>query len=207
MTATSAVDQGSFAASVRAAATGDGRAFERLVGPLIPRLDGYLRAQVQDAADDLRSDVLLAAHSGLPRFSGSEAQFRSWVFTIAHHRIVDHRRRQRPTESLDGVDGASTGFGSDPEADALAAERAEELRAILDRLPAAQREVLLLRTVADLSIEQTAEAVGRSAGAVKLLQHRAVRSLRKIFEAIPPDGVTRNPPEGITGNPPEGVTR
>lgn len=165
-----------------AAVGGDERAFAALVEPLLPRLDGYLRAQAREAAEDLRSDVLLAIHAGLPRFAGTEGQFRSWAFTIAHHRIVDHRRRLRPTVALDEMrEGQVPSDPSSAESLAVANQRLEELCAVLEALPESQRQVLLLRTVADLSIEQTAAAVGRSTGAVKLLQHRAVRSLRRIL--------------------------
>lgn len=168
-----------FAAGLTAAAGGDERAFESLIGPILPRLDGYLSAQARQDADDLRSDVLLAVYRSLARFRGTETQFRSWVFTIAHHRIVDHRRRARPVGSLDDLpESVAVATGPGPEDAALAGARAAELREILNTLPFAQRQVMLLRTVADLSLEQTAEAIGKSVGAVKLLQHRAVVTLR-----------------------------
>lgn len=172
----------SFDECLQAAGGSDERAFERLVAPLLPRLDGYLRAQARDEAADLRAEVLLATYRHLSRFSGGEEQFRSWVFTIAHHRLVDHQRQIARAESLDEVPeshwaapGPWTEFG------ALARGREEQLRATLDPLPAAQRQVLLLRTVGNLSLEQTAEVIGRSVGTVKLLQHRAVAALRSRF--------------------------
>ena len=169
-----------FADHLAAAVAGDERALERLITPLLARLDGYLRSQARDDAQDLRSEVLLAIVHRLPRFQGDETQFRSWVFTIAHHRLVDHRRRFRRTEPLDEVnEERSAGTCPSTEATALARIHEAELRATLDVLPEAQRRVLLLRTVGDLSLEQTAEVVGRSVGAVKLLQHRAVRTLRE----------------------------
>lgn len=174
----------SFAERLAAAASGDERAFEGLLTPLLGRLDGYLRSQARDDAEDLRSDVLVAIVRQLPRFRGDEAQFRSWVFTIAHHRLVDHRRRSRRTESLDEMhDEALVAADPSTEATALARLNEAQLRATLELLPEAQRRVLLLRTVADLSLEQTAEVVGRSVGAVKLLQHRAVGTLRKHLMA------------------------
>ncbi len=170
-----------FSEQLRLAAAGDDAAFESLVGPLLGRLEGYLRAQAGPAADDLRSDVLLALFQSLGRFHGDESGFRSWVFTIAHHRIVDHRRRSRVHETLEHV-GQIPSAGPLPDDEAVARRGVEELQAILESLPGAQRQVLLLRTVADLSVEQTADAIGKSIGAVKLLQHRAVVTLRRRLE-------------------------
>lgn len=137
----------------------------------------YLRAQVGDAADDLLDEVLLAVYEHLDGFHGTEAQFRSWLFTIAHHQVVDQHRRRREEQPLERV--ASRRAADDTEAEALSHVAEGELRGVLAELAPAQRRVLLLRLVADLSIEETATVLGRSSGAVKALQHRAIEAARR----------------------------
>lgn len=166
-----------FADVLTASSGGDGQAFEQLVNPLLPRLRGYLRAQAGDESDDLLGDVLLRVFGALGSFTGSEEQFRSWVFTIAHHRVVDARRRRRRHEPLERT--AWRIPGGDSEEEAVSSLAAGELRRVLRLLAPAQRQVLLLRIVADLSVEQTAGILGKSPGAVKVLQHRALESVRK----------------------------
>ena len=161
---------------------GRSQAFEHVLRPLLFPLRRYLRAQVGDAADDLVDEVLLAAWEHVGRFQGTESQFRSWIFTIAHHRVVDEHRRRRDDEPLDRI-AAQRRARDDTEAEALSRVSEGELRRILAELSPAQRQVLLLRLVADLSIEQTAGVLGRSSGAVKALQHRAIEAARLKIQA------------------------
>lgn len=169
---------GGFSGLLSRAADGGDAAFEDLVAPMLARLRGYLRAQVGNDGEDLLGDVLLRVYRGLPGFSGTEAQFRSWVFTIAHHRIVDHRRRFRRTETLEQP-AAWRLPGGDAEKEAVDRLAERDLARVLKLLPKAQREALVLRVVADLSVEQVAEVMGKSPGAVKVLHHRALESVRK----------------------------
>jgi RNA polymerase sigma factor (sigma-70 family) len=168
----------------RASNPGPGRAaaFEHVLRPLLFPLRRYLRSHVGDAADDLLDEVLLAAWEHLGRFRGTESQFRSWIFTIAHHRVVDEHRRRRDDQPLDRV-AAARRARDDTEAEAISRVSEGELRRILAELSPAQRQVLLLRLVADLSIEQTAGVLGRSSGAVKALQHRAIEAARLKIQA------------------------
>ena len=175
-----------------AAQANAGWAFTRLYESLAPRVAGYLRASGVADAEDLTSEVFLAVFRGIGTFSGGEAQFRSWVFTIAHHRIVDHRRARarRPwVGPLDeGGDAEPTQPGAESaEAGALATLGTERVQRLLDGLAPDQRDVLALRVVADLTVEQIAEALGKSTGAVKALQRRALVALRRRLaeEAVP----------------------
>ncbi len=122
----------------------------------------------------------MGVFAGLTSFTGSEQQFRSWVFTIAHRRLIDERRRMSrrpatPTGDVDVLDRP----GGDAEQDALNAMGRDRVQALCADLSDDQREVLLLRIVADLSIERVAGVVGKTPGAVKALQRRGLDTLRK----------------------------
>jgi len=163
---------------VEDARTGDTAAFGRIWQALSPRVHGYLRGRGVASPEDVTSDVFLAAFSGITTFTGDGAAFRSWLFTIAHHKAVDDLRRRRPTDEWT------------PESDPRAADSAEDtafegvlgarVRGMLDALTPEQREVLLLRAVGDLSIEEVAAITGRTEGAVKQLFHRAVATARRV---------------------------
>ena len=169
---------------VLAAAQADaGWGFERLYRWLSPAVLSYVRGQGLADPEDVVGDVFLKAFHNIGAFRGTEDQFRSWVFTVAHHRIVDERRRtsRRPntTAPLDAIDERSDAV--DVEEVALGALEHDRLRAVIDRLVPDQRDVVLMRVLGDLSIEQTAAALGKTEGAIKQLQRRALISIREVL--------------------------
>ena len=171
-----------------AAGQGAGWAFTRLYEWLSPAVAGYVRAQGATDPDDVTSEVFLAAFSSLGSFSGTEAQFRSWVFTIAHRRIIDDRRartRRPPPLSFEDEGSARTGgrVRASAEDDALDAMGMDRIREVLDKLAPDQRDVIAMRVIADLSVEQVAAALDKQPGAVKSLQRRALASLRRQLSA------------------------
>lgn len=183
-----------FPGILEAARDGDGWALTRLYRALAPAVTGYLRVQGAGDPEDLTSEVFLGAFRGLGRFSGDEEGFRSWVFSIAHARLVDDRRRRArrvPTLSCEGLDWSSPG-APDASDEALARVGLEEVLVLCGRLAPDQRDVVLLRLAGDLSLEQVAAVLGKSSGAVKSLQHRGLQSLRReLAENLRPQGVSR----------------
>ena len=158
---------------------GSTAAFEQIYGELAAPVASDLRWNGVADVDGLTNEVMANVHRGLPRFKGDWMAFRSWVFTIAHHRLIDDRRaaRRRPVVVEEVAEGHAS--VQDAEEDALAALGAERVTALLAALSVDQREVLLLRVVADLPIEDAAEALGKTIGAGKSLQHRALATLRR----------------------------
>jgi RNA polymerase sigma-70 factor (ECF subfamily) len=144
---------------------------------------GYLRGRGARDAEDLTSDVFLAVFERLPGFHGDDADLRAFVFTVAHHRLVDDlRRRARRGEAVPydaTADDRSAPSAETAALDAIGDQRVQEM---LASLSPEQREVVLLRVIGDLSLEQTAQIVGKRVGAVKALQHRALAALRRTLE-------------------------
>ena len=140
--------------------------FRRVAAPV----HNYLRAAGASDSEDLLSDVFVDVLRGLARFRGDDDALRRWVFTIAHHRLVDeHRRRARSRRLL----RTHAELRVAPPVDALD----PALVVALGALTPDQREVVVLRFVADLSLETVAAMTDRPVGAVKSLQHRALRNL------------------------------
>lgn len=177
-----------FAAVLAAAQRGEPTAFRAIHDDLAGQVAGYLRGRGAVEVEDLVSEVFLGVFTGLPRFQGGQPDFRSWVFSIAHRKLVDQWRLagRRPAPVPFDVELDARTVDS-AEQQALASLGSERLRRLLDALSDDQREVLLLRIVADLSIEQTAEVLRRSQGSVKQLQRRGLIVLRR---ALQEEGVT-----------------
>jgi RNA polymerase sigma-70 factor (ECF subfamily) len=164
-------------ALVRRARAGDGAAFESLWLALSPRVAAYLRSRGVTAVDDVTSEVFLGAFTGIPAFAGDGAAFRSWLFTLAHHKSVDAFRRSRPEFSYDPeIDDRRTPSAED---EALPRLGLGSLDEAIAELPRSQREVLVLRVLGDMTVEEVARIVGRSPAAVRQLQKRAVANLRR----------------------------
>lgn len=162
---------------------GTSGSFESVYSKLSPAVAGYLRMNGVADVEGLTNEVFLQVHRGLGRFSGDWPAFRSWVFTIAHHRMVDETRRAARTPRVVPLDTNTDGPTGDAEIDALVSLSDAGLRELLSGLSPDQRSVVLLRVVADLPIEQVAHALGKTTGAVKSLQHRALAALRRSLDA------------------------
>ena len=165
-----------------AARAGAEWAWGRLYADLAPTVTGYLRAHGAAEPDDLTGEAFLQVVRGLPRFTGDERDFRSWVFTIVHRRLIDERRRQvrRPADPAPPEDVALlAGTGGDVADEAQARLDDRRVRAAIAALPADQRSVLLLRILGDMTVEEVARAVDKRPGAVKALQRRGLKRIER----------------------------
>jgi RNA polymerase sigma factor (sigma-70 family) len=144
---------------------------------------GYVRARTSAEVDDLVSEVFTSALTSVDRFEGSEADFRGWLFTIAQRRIVDElRRRSRRVETTAYEPEADDRAVGSAEDDSLVRLGEQWVREVLDQLVPDQRDVLLLRIVGDLTVEQVAQALDKTTGAVKQLQRRGLLAAARIVE-------------------------
>ncbi|MGJ3191875.1 RNA polymerase sigma factor [Paenarthrobacter sp. FR1] len=151
-------------------------AYNSYAGPVF----GYLRARGVDDPEAVTQDVFLALYPKLESLSGGLRGAKTLLFTIAHARMVDFYRKRERTP-------VAAAF--EPELDPRRAPSAEDqafgrasglgVTGLLEDLALEYREVLALRVVADLSVEETAAIMGKSQGAVKQLQRRALGALKK----------------------------
>jgi len=172
-----------------AARNGAEWAWEGIYTRLAPVVRGYLRGQCAPSPDDIVSEVFLQVVRDLHRFEGTETQFRSWVFTIAHHRLLDARRyaARRPVEPVlpETIEAVMPAAPEDPVADVLTSMATEDVHRLTASLTDDQRAALLLRVVGGLTISEIAEVMDRRPGAVKQLQRRAIVTLRARLGAHP----------------------
>ncbi|MGZ6804717.1 MAG: RNA polymerase sigma factor, partial [Nocardioidaceae bacterium] len=153
---------------------------------LAPRVLAYQRTRGATEPEDLTSEVFLAVLPKIAGVTGGAAGLRTFTFSVAHARLVDdlrRRSRREPTVEYDAATDRRTASSSEDEA--LVNLQTEQVRRVLATLPTDQRDVLVMRVLGDLTVEQVAQVLGRSAGAVKQLQRRGLLALRKQLEADP----------------------
>lgn len=185
------MDDVEFESVLLAAQEGAEWAWSRLYGWLAADVRGYLRARGAPSPDDCLGDTFVHVARRIGHFEGTATGFRSWVFVIAHHRLIDAfrkagRDRAIPTSPDDMPEGAAPVH---VDAEAIALMEADELRAWLARhLTEEQRTIVALRVFGGLSLTDIAETLGKRPGAVRVAHHRAMNRLRAVAEEA---GVTR----------------
>jgi RNA polymerase sigma-70 factor (ECF subfamily) len=166
-------------AALVAAARTDPRAFTTLYERYADRVHRYcyLKLGSREAAEDATSQVFLEALDDLGRYRGG--YFAGWLFRIAQHTVTDTYRR-RPSLPLVAAQQIVDPEPM-PEQRAIAQGEIHALRAALQTLPTDQRAVLELQ-LADLSTQEIAQALDRSANAVRIIRYRAFQRLRTLLE-------------------------
>ena len=168
------------------AAQGDARAVDGLLARVRLMVHRYCRARLgrlpgsEHAADDVAQEVCIAVLSALPRYRDQGRPFEAFVFGIAAHKVADVQRAAMrlavPTDDVPDAPDERLG----PEDEVLRQSDATRVRELLNRLPAHQRELLIMRVAVGLSAEETGTALGMTAGAVRVAQHRALSRLRVL---------------------------
>ena len=178
------MDQFEFDSILPAAQAGADWAWERIYSELAGQVRGYVRRLGASDPDDAVGEVFLHLARGIGGFEGTAATFRSWVFTIAHRRVLDDRRRLRrkpadPVAETPEPPPTTPDATSDEALDTIGSDR---VQALIEQLVPDQRVVLMLRIVGGLTIAEIAETVGKSVGATKALQRRGIVALQAILD-------------------------
>ena len=172
---------------VDAAKTGNEAALSELYALYFPRVYRYILARTGNSydAEDLTEEVFMKVLEAIERFEWREAPFSAWLFRIAHNAVISQRRK-------DGARGRSAplteGLALDSQGPDELVENRLALRDIMDaaqKLPEAQRQVIALRFGAGLSVAETARAMNKGEGNVKVIQHKAIAKLREMVRPKP----------------------
>lgn len=162
---------------------GDQAAITEIYEKYFPSIYQFIRLQVDDRglAEDIASDVFIKFMDNIGGRSGPRQSLRGWLFRVARNEVYKHygKIRQFPTSALD--DWLSAPSEGDMEIQFIHAVDLERARQALRMLAPDQREVLVLRFVEAMSLDETAEIMGKATGAIKSLQFRAVNTLRQIL--------------------------
>jgi RNA polymerase sigma factor (sigma-70 family) len=158
----------------------DASAFDTIYRDYSPVVLGYVKAHGVEDAEAVTQDVFLALLPQLATARGGAAGIRTLLFSIAHARCVDnHRRRARQPDLIEYHADADRRSSASAEDAVLASVGYDGALSILAILGEDQREVLFLRIIADLPLDQVATIMQKSVGAVKQLQRRALLALKE----------------------------
>lgn len=188
-------EYGQEAVTVADAENGSQQSLTYLFGSCYPKVYRYMYARVrhQELAEDLTSDVMLRVVRSLRFYHHRGIPIEAWVYRIAANRLRDHFRKDRASQTV-RLNEALARVGRDGLAERVATWL--DLRMALSRLDRVGQEVLTLRYVQGLSIEETAQVMGRSRPSIKGLSHRAQAELRSLLaDESPPL------PTGVAGRP------
>jgi RNA polymerase sigma-70 factor (ECF subfamily) len=141
----------------------------------------FYRVSNKEDAEDLTEQVFLKAWENLPNYRGG-ISFKAWLYRIARNATVDHYRTRKQDLSLD-EDVPIPDGNEEPEEQAAAQETSARLIGSISKLSPLHQEVIILRFVNGLSATETAEILDRSAGSVRVLQHRALKTLQAFLTA------------------------
>ena len=174
-----------FQTVLAAAQGGDERAFAALWQDANPALLRYLRVVAPGAAEDVAADSWVQVVRGLAGFRGDESAWRAWLFTTARRRVIDDARyrARRPVSPVAELPLAVTPLSPDTADVVLDRLATSAAVALVAELPRLQAEVILLRVLAGLDNEATAQLLGRSPGAVRVAAHRGLRRLAQLLGA------------------------
>jgi len=174
-------------AVVDAARAGDEAALAELYKLYFPRVYRYILARMGNPydAEDLTEEVFLRVLHAIERFQWREAPFSAWLFRIAHNAVISQRRKE-------GARGRSSPLSEALPMDSQGPDEMVENRLALkeimkaaETLPEAQRRVISLRFAAGLTVAETARAMGKGEGNVKVIQHKAIAKLRDMLAQRP----------------------
>lgn len=175
---------------LRRARQGDRQAVARIYESFFEPVYQFLRWRVSDPAlaEDLTSEVFVKFLTALQGEHAPRDTLRGWLFRVARNVLTDHYRGALPTSPLD--EGAPFAHEGDLEADTAAAFDADRVRRVVGMLAPDQQEVLILRFGQMMSLQDTADSMGKSVSAIKSLQFRAVDTLRRLLAESEPEATS-----------------
>src|SRR5262249_37335023 len=172
-------------ALVERACRGDADAFGRLYELHLDRIYRYVYYRVgsSNEAEDLTEHVFLKAWEAIGRYESRGLPFAAWLYRMAHNAVIDHYRARRPTASLDETFDLED-ERQNPVASAEALFDREELKAAIQRLNQDQQTVIILRFTEGLSHAEVGRILGKSEGAVRVIQHRALGVMARFLKSL-----------------------
>lgn len=169
---------------IQQAQNGSDEAFATLYREHVQRIYRYIyyRTRDEQLAEDLTADVFTKVIEGLPRYIDKGKPFIAWLYRIAHARVVDHYRRQDRRPTATNVEDANLSITPDMDTDLVKSHASRILMEAISTLTVDQQQVIILRFIEGLPIEEVAQQLGKKGNAIKALQFRAVRSLGSYLE-------------------------
>lgn len=168
---------------INEAVRGKSSAFSPLYDHYQPMIYRFVFVKVgrREDAEDITHQVFLAAWQNIGSYKHRGHPFSSWLYQIARNQIVDHYRAKKNEVSLESMDPEYLVVPARAEGELPTKLEMEKVRTAIAALKPDYQDVIILRFIEDLSLKEVASALEKSEGAVKLMQHRAVKELQRIL--------------------------
>lgn len=159
-----------------------GRLYDHYIGPIYRFV--LVKVGSKAEAEDLTHDVFLSAWQNLKGYKHQGHPFSSWLYQIARNRVIDHYRTRKANVSIEDTDEELFKVVGVVENRLETTLTMEKIRSAMVKLSPDQQDVIMMRFVEDLSNEEIAEALGKSEGAIRLLQFRAIQNLKDTLKEV-----------------------
>ncbi|MGB9608875.1 MAG: sigma-70 family RNA polymerase sigma factor, partial [Minisyncoccia bacterium] len=141
----------------------------------------YLKVNRKEDAEDLTHQVFFQAFKKIKDYEEQGFPFSSWLYRISRNEVIDFYRSKKLNVSLEEV--ANVLKNPENEKDSLDLKiQLEKVKAAIKKIKPDYQDIIIMRFIEELSIKEVAKAINKSEGAVKLMQHRAIKALKKILE-------------------------
>ncbi len=169
---------------IEQAVAGDSSAFGALYDHYHPAIYRFVIIKVsgREEAEDITHQIFLSAWLNIRSYEHRGHPFSSWLYRIARNQIVDHYRSRRNETPIDAVDPEAFATPASVEAELPDKMLAEKALLAIRKLKPDYQDVVILRFVEDASLRETALALGKTEGAIKLMQHRAIKALKELLK-------------------------
>lgn len=174
---------------VEKAQQGDKTAFGQIFEIMLDEVYRYMFFKVSPVdAEDLCEDLFVKVWENLGRYATQKnASFRSWVFTIAHNMVIDYYRKNKTTVALDEIEGLEMEHSDmHVEEETNMSFNSAHLAVAMSKLKEEYRQVITLKYINDFSNEEISTITQKSEGAIRIILHRGLKELQKIFENLYP---------------------
>jgi RNA polymerase sigma-70 factor (ECF subfamily) len=161
-----------------------GKLYNHYVAPIYRFI--YVKVDAREVCEDLTHEVFLSAWQNLHRYKSRGFPFSSWLYQIARNRVIDYYRLKRVHLSIETAELTKTEFvqSNDPDPNRMLDTQLniQEVKQLIKTLNADQQDVLIMKFIEGMSHAEIAKAMNKSAGAVRLIQHRAINELKKKID-------------------------
>lgn len=168
---------------IKSAVKGNSSAFGELYDHYQPMIYRFVAVKVpgREEAEDLTHQVFMSAWLSIKSYQHRGYPFSSWLYQIARNQIVDFYRARRNEASIDAIDPEFFAIPASAEFATPVKLEMESVRSAMKKLKQDYEDIIILRFIEDLSLKETAGILGKTEGAVKLMQHRAMNELKKLL--------------------------
>ncbi|PIT92858.1 MAG: hypothetical protein COU08_00205 [Candidatus Harrisonbacteria bacterium CG10_big_fil_rev_8_21_14_0_10_42_17] len=168
---------------IKKAKSGDSDSFGELYDYYIPQIYRYVLLKVSNktTAEDLVHEIFISAWKSIGRYEHKGFPFSSWLYQIARNQVIDHYRVKKTHSDIETVNEEFVKIDPDVSERMDAKLQWEKVKGAMQNLSQDQQDVLIMRFVEDMSHREIAEAIKKTEGAVRIIQHRAINELKNLL--------------------------